>query len=73
MYAPRLELDHVANVLLGVSQGLTWSLTVIMKIDLVGPQTAGLAMGSERVRRLPGGRRKRARDGLDRGIVRAAS
>jgi MFS family permease len=35
----------VANALLGVSQGLTWSTTVIMKIDLVGPRQRGLAMG----------------------------
>ena len=34
-----------ANVLLGISQGLTWSLTVIMKIDLVGPARRGFAMG----------------------------
>jgi len=34
-----------ANALLGVSQGLTWSTTVIMKIDLVGPERRGLAMG----------------------------
>ena len=34
-----------ANVLLGMSQGLTWSTTVIMKIDLVGPKQRGLAMG----------------------------
>jgi MFS family permease len=34
-----------ANVLLGVNQGLTWSTTVIMKIDLVGPTRRGLAMG----------------------------
>lgn len=34
-----------ANMLLGVSQGLTWSTTVIMKIDLVGPARRGLAMG----------------------------
>jgi MFS family permease len=34
-----------ANVLLGVSQGLTWSMTVIMKIDLVGPKSRGLAVG----------------------------
>jgi MFS family permease len=34
-----------ANVLLGISQGLTWSTTVIMKIDLVGPHRRGLAMG----------------------------
>lgn len=34
-----------ANVLLGISQGLTWSTTVIMKIDLAGPRRRGLAMG----------------------------
>ena len=34
-----------ANALLGVSQGLTWSTTVIMKIDLAGPKKRGLAMG----------------------------
>ena len=34
-----------ANVLLGISQGLTWSTTVVMKIDLVGPQRRGLALG----------------------------
>jgi MFS family permease len=34
-----------ANVLLGVNQGLTWSTTVLMKIDLVGPRHRGLALG----------------------------
>lgn len=34
-----------ANVLLGVSQGLTWSSTVVMKIDLVGEKDRGFAMG----------------------------
>jgi len=34
-----------ANVLLGVNQGFTWSTTIIMKIDLVGPARRGLAMG----------------------------
>jgi MFS family permease len=34
-----------ANVFLGVSQGLTWSTTVIMKVDLVGPKNRGLAVG----------------------------
>ncbi|MGI8703637.1 MAG: MFS transporter, partial [Candidatus Limnocylindrales bacterium] len=34
-----------ANALLGVSQGLTWSMTVLMKIDLVGPRMRGLALG----------------------------
>ncbi len=35
----------LANVLLGINQGLTWSTTVIMKIDLVGPARRGLALG----------------------------
>ena len=43
--APSWAWVVVANVLLGVSQGLTWSLTVIMKIDLVGPARRGFAMG----------------------------
>lgn len=34
-----------ANVLLGIKQGLTWSTTVIMKVDLLGPRQRGLAMG----------------------------
>jgi MFS family permease len=45
IWAPSWEWVIVANVLLGVSQGLTWSTTVIMKIDLVGPARRGMAMG----------------------------
>jgi MFS family permease len=45
MWAPNWNWILIANVLLGVSQGLTWSTTVIMKIDLVGPRRRGLAMG----------------------------
>jgi len=45
MWAPSWTWILVANALLGVSQGLTWSTTVIMKIDLVGPKRRGLAMG----------------------------
>ena len=45
MYAPSWNWVIAANVLLGVSQGLTWSVTVIMKIDLAGPRQRGLAMG----------------------------
>jgi MFS family permease len=45
MWAPDWNWVLAANVLLGVSQGLTWSTTVIMKIDLVGPRQRGLAMG----------------------------
>jgi MFS family permease len=45
MWAPSWTWVLVANAFLGVSQGLTWSTTVIMKIDLAGPQKRGLAMG----------------------------
>ncbi|MCC7537280.1 MAG: MFS transporter [Deltaproteobacteria bacterium] len=45
MWAPTWSWVLFANALLGVSQGLTWSTTVIMKIDLAGPQKRGLAMG----------------------------
>ncbi len=43
--APTWSWVVLANVLLGVNQGLCWSTTVIMKIDLVGPRQRGLAMG----------------------------
>ncbi len=43
--APEWSWVVAANVLLGVNQGLTWSTTVIMKIDLVGPVRRGLATG----------------------------
>lgn len=45
MCAPSWGWILAANALLGVSQGLTWSTTVIMKIDLAGPARRGLAMG----------------------------
>jgi MFS family permease len=45
MWAPSWAWVLFANALLGVSQGLTWSTTVIMKIDLAGPAKRGLAMG----------------------------
>jgi len=45
MSAPNWSWVVFANVLLGVNQGLCWSATVIMKIDLVGPRRRGLAMG----------------------------
>src|SRR5687767_7296735 len=45
MWAPTWNWVLIANALLGVSQGLTWSTTVIMKIDLAGPKNRGLAMG----------------------------
>jgi MFS family permease len=45
MWAPTWNWVVFANALLGASQGLSWSATVIMKIDLVGGQRRGLAMG----------------------------
>jgi MFS family permease len=45
MWAPTWNWVLFANLLLGVSQGLTWSTTIIMKIDLVGSKQRGLAMG----------------------------
>jgi MFS family permease len=43
--APRWEWVIAANALLGVSQGFAWSMTVLMKVDLVGPRGRGLAVG----------------------------
>ena len=45
IWAPTWGWVIAANVLLGINQGLTWSTTVIMKIDLVGPERRGFAMG----------------------------
>jgi MFS family permease len=45
IWAPGWEWVVFANALLGINQGLTWSTTVVMKIDLVGPTRRGLAMG----------------------------
>jgi MFS family permease len=45
MLAPSWDWIVAANVLLGINQGLCWSTTVIMKIDLVGPNRRGFAMG----------------------------
>jgi len=45
IWAPSWGWVIAANILLGVNQGLTWSTTIIMKIDLVGPRRRGLAMG----------------------------
>jgi MFS family permease len=45
IWAPAWSWIVAANVLLGINQGLTWSTTVLMKIDLVGPERRGFAMG----------------------------
>ena len=45
LFAPSWRWVVLANILLGINQGLCWSTTVIMKIDLVGPERRGFAMG----------------------------
>src|SRR5437870_6066995 len=45
IFANRWFWFDVANVMLGVNQALCWSMTVIMKVDLVGPKRRGLALG----------------------------
>jgi MFS family permease len=45
MWAPSWEWVVAANALLGINQGLAWSMTMIMKIDLVGPKSRGFAVG----------------------------
>jgi MFS family permease len=45
IFAPTWEWIVAANALLGINQGLAWSMTVIMKVDLVGPKSRGLAIG----------------------------
>ena len=45
IWAPAWEWVVFANVLLGINQGLAWSMTVNMKVDLVGPRRRGLALG----------------------------
>src|SRR5262249_60560835 len=45
IYAPAWWWIDLANVLLGANQALAWSMTVIMKVDLVGPRRRGLALG----------------------------
>ncbi|WP_042776233.1 MFS transporter, partial [Sinorhizobium fredii] len=45
IFAPSWEWVIAANVLLGLSQGFAWSMTVVMKVDLVGPKGRGFAVG----------------------------
>jgi MFS family permease len=45
MWAPSWNWIVAANALLGINQGFAWSMTVIMKVDLVGPKSRGLAVG----------------------------
>lgn len=45
IWAPSWGWIIAANALLGINQGLAWSMTVIMKVDLVGPKSRGLAVG----------------------------
>jgi MFS family permease len=45
IWAPSWGWVIAANALLGINQGFAWSMTVIMKVDLVGPKSRGLAVG----------------------------
>jgi len=45
MWGPSWDWVIAANALLGINQGLAWSMTVIMKVDIVGPKSRGLAVG----------------------------
>ena len=65
--------SSLANVLLGINQGLTWSTTVIMKIDLVGPGPARPGDGPQRGGGLRRGRRHRLRDRAHRRAPRACA
>lgn len=44
-WAPSWSWVVVANILLGCNQGIAWTMTVVMKVDLVGPRQRGLALG----------------------------
>ncbi|MBL0132196.1 MAG: hypothetical protein IPP43_14750 [Chitinophagaceae bacterium] len=48
MYADSWSWVIAANIFLGINQGLAWSATVIMKVDIVGQKNRGLAMGIKR-------------------------
>ncbi len=72
MWAPSWSWVLFANALLGVSQGLTWSTTVIMKIDLAGPNKRGLAMGLNEFAGYFAVAGSALATGLDRRALRAA-
>src|ERR1043166_4555970 len=56
IWAPSWGWVIAANALLGINQGLAWSMTVIMKVDLVAPKSRGLAVGlNDSAGYLPGG------------------
>ena len=71
--APSWGWIVAANVVLGISQGLTWSTTVIMKMDLVGPERRGLAMGLNEAAGYLARRRYGACHRLHRRHLRAAA
>lgn len=64
IWAPSWNWIVAANVLLGINQGLAWSMMVIMKIDLVGPKSRGLAVGFDEFAPVSGGWRHCVRDRL---------
>ena len=73
MAAPTWSWIVAANVLLGLNQGFAWSMTVIMKVDLVGTEVARSCRRAQRIRRLPRRRHHRVSDWLPCVAVRAAA
>ena len=73
IWAPSWAWVLLANLLLGISQGLTWSTTVVMKIDLVGPARRGFAMGLNEAMRLRRRGGDRAGHRLPGGRIRPAT
>ena len=73
IWAPSWEWVIAANALLGINQGLAWSMTVIMKVDLVGPKSPWTRRRPQRVRRLSRRRRDGVPHRLSRLAIRAAS
>ena len=71
IYAPAWWWIDLANVLLGANQAMAWSMTVIMKVDLVGPKRRGLALGLNEFAGLLRGRRGVVGDRLHRRATRA--
>ena len=70
--APSWSFIVAANILLGINQGLAWSMTVVMKIDLAGPCPPRPGARPQRSRRLPRRRRSRVCDRRVADALRAA-
>ena len=70
--APSWWFIVAANLLLGINQGLAWSMTVVMKIDLAGPRRRGLALGLNEAAGYLGVAATALGDRRSRGQLRAA-